>query len=256
MALPPRLDGASGHFPALSDDPSLAEESLPVLNAFRRFLESERRKARVRFLWLTLFCFLTIVATLAAAYVLWQARVNQLDQGLRSAQSAAALVAASQTNVVAEARDAASQAARDAASQAARDAASKAARDMAATAQNSIGLLREDVKSHLLAAQSNMTSEAALREGEMERLRESIAALQLENAVLIAQIKQLVKRTEEERPEPEPEEPAAPPPPPSRAAVAPAPVPEQGKVPKSEDPLTIVAPGLGRKVELRLPPGP
>lgn len=270
LALPPRMEGISGHFPALADDPSLGEESLPVLNAFRRFLEAERRKARVRFLWLTLIFVGVIAATLVAAYFFWNARVNRIDEGVKSAQDTAALAVASQSNVIAAVALAAASQSNVVAE--ARDAAGKEARAAAAKAQNSMGVLREDVKAHLLAAQSNLVTEAAVREGEIERLKESVASLQLENAVLISQIKDMLKKMEEARSEPEPattapdeprlpestvrESPVREPLPQSGGMPAPVSGKESPKASQADGPLTIVAPGLSRTVEMRLPPGP
>jgi hypothetical protein len=69
--VPPPNPLKSNHFeagvnlPALSGDPALKEESLPVLNSFKQFLEQERRRGRKRLMWGLLGFTVAIAGVLA-----------------------------------------------------------------------------------------------------------------------------------------------------------------------------------------------
>lgn len=237
LALPPRFDGAGGHFPVMAGDPAMSEEGLPVLNAFRKFLETERRKARRRFVWMSVLFVVFMGGVIAAAASLWSNRVRELSSDIAGVRTEAA-----EAKVAAQVRT---------------DAGEKAQR-VAESAVKSVS----DIKNNLSAAQSNLAAEVVSRSGEIDRLKEMISSLQLENAVLISQVNTLTKKTAELEAGPAaeevPETMAQPVTGPWQGREAPksyaVPSPAAGR--KAGEPLRISAPGLSGSVQLHLPETP
>ena len=92
----------------LADDPSLAAESLPVLNALRQFLETERRRTRRQIGWLVSVFAILLAAAVAGGFVVarvyWHRvqgdlarehrRAETVSQSAQSAQKAVQNLAA------------------------------------------------------------------------------------------------------------------------------------------------------------------
>lgn len=158
--LPVAPAGGSSNLPALADDPALSAESLPVLNAFKRFLEAERRRARRRLLVLTALFVLLLGSVLLAFLYLGRTHVERLDAALKAEREKVARVQdttdSKLKNVVAEVKQAA---------------------DVASG-------LRRDLTNTVLLTRSNLTAQLDSRDGELERLKDVVAALQIENATL------------------------------------------------------------------------
>lgn len=167
MALPPRRDAGGEHgLPALAEDPSLSEESLPVLNAFRKFIEAERHKARVRLVWAALAFVVLLAAVLAAVLYLGRAKAEDLQSAIRATRQQAAEARAS-----AEAE----------------------AKKMADTT----ALLKSDINRGLVAAHSNVVNQMGTRDAEIDKLRETISNLEMDNAELVGKLKAVIDRTEQ-----------------------------------------------------------
>lgn len=167
-ALPPRLD-AGGHadnLPVLAGDPTLSEESLPVLNAFRKFIDSERRRARIRLIWACVAFAVILAAVLGGILAIGRSRADQLRDEIASARQ--------QADVVRSTADAGLRKAADAAI-----------------------LLKRDIDRGLRATQSNMVNQIVTRDGEIERLKETISSLEIENAMLTGKLKDIAERTEQ-----------------------------------------------------------
>ena len=237
LALPPRFDGTGGHLPIMAGDPAMSEEGLPVLSAFRKFLETERRKARRRFVWMSVLFAILMGGVLAAAAYLWSNRVRELRSDIAGVRTEAA-----EAKVAAQVRT---------------DAGEKAQR-VAEIAVKSVS----DVKNNLSAAQSNLAAEVVSRSGEIDRLKEMISSLQLENAVLISQVNALTKKTAEMEAGPPAEEVPDTVEPPVAGPGAGRELPKSYAVPTSaagrkvEEPFRISAPGLSGSVQLHLPETP
>jgi len=252
LALPPRLDGAGGHLPIFPGDPSASEESLPVLTAFRKFLEAERRKARLRFVWMSVAFAIAMSGVIGGAFYFWKNRVRQLSVAIQGAQAVAA-----DANVAARERTEAGEKAQRVA-EAAAQSVTDAKRTLSAAQSN----LAAEVARNLSAAQSNLSVDAVSRAGELDRLKEMISSLQLENAVLISQVNALTKKTDELRETAAAaetaERPAEPVPAtaPERGGSRPGAGPPAPRVKKTDEPIRISAPGLSGAVQLRLPETP
>jgi hypothetical protein len=159
------------YLPAMAGDPALKEESLPVLNSFRKFLDQERRRARQRLLWLSLGFTVLIAGVLAL--VLWMS--SQGEKSLRGDLEAARQRLEKNRVAVDE-----------------------ELRAMAAVSARSASELRADVRRNLVLNQtalaSNVTSELSGRDEDINRLKEKVSSLEIENAMLAGQLKELARR--------------------------------------------------------------
>ena len=234
---PPRGEPTGTHLPALADDPSLSSESLPVLNAFRKFLDAERRRARQRILWTTLIFAVVLAGALAAIVYLGRSHVDELKSDIRFANQ----------NTAEFKKELADQAVADA----------EFKKRMADTASG----LKHDVGRSFVAAQSNLTSQMSARDAEIERMRDTISSLQIENAMLVGQVKDVIKKTEQMQAEASPAataeaepaatEPAVPAAPPELEPEPTNSLPE----PRADAPVVFGRPG-GKAIQFRLPPAP
>lgn len=220
------------HLPVLAGDPVLSEESLPVLNSFKKFLDEERRRGRKRFVW-GLLGF-TALFSLVLAAVVWMngSRIHALKTDIGQASSQLARTkqeAATELRRVETKTD------------------QTAARNAAA--------MRSDVTRNILWAHStlasNMNFELTGRDSEIVRLKDKVATLEVDNTMLTRKVEELAQRVktieadyldflersinESERPG-EKGLPAAP----AAAEARPA-------------PLKINSPKFGRPLQLRVP---
>ncbi len=164
---PPVERPAGGNLPVLASDAALTEDSLPVLNAFRDFLEQERRRTRARILWVSLS--FAVVFGVAAAVVIWMGRERLLE--LRSDLG-------STTRKV-------DQSLQDANAE---------MRKVSEAAGRTVTTIQRDVNATLHKTQSTIASNVAVemqsRDAELGLLKEKLAALEIENAVLIGRLRE------------------------------------------------------------------
>lgn len=167
MGLPPRLEpGGSNELPVLAGDPSLSEESLPVLNAFRKFIDAERRRARVRLMWLSLAFSVLLAGVLATVLYLVRSRADELQTDIQGARRQVTEV---RSNTDAELKRMAEAAAR----------------------------LTTDINRGFRVAHSNVASQIGTRDAEIEKLKETISTLEIDNAMLVGRLKDVLDRTEQ-----------------------------------------------------------
>ncbi len=178
---PTHPEGSHGgsHLPALSRDPALNQDSLPVLNSFKKFLDDERRQSRRRILWMTLG--LTVAFSGALAGIVWLN--NESVEGVRN-------------NIIREQvkSEKARQAAAATAAAAIRRVEAQAAQATAQTAST----MRKDITRNILWAHSvissNVNTELSDRDGEVDRLKEKISTLEVENTMLTRKLDELARR--------------------------------------------------------------
>ncbi len=163
------------HLPALSRDPALNQDSLPVLNSFKKFLDDERRQSRRRILWMTLG--LTVAFSGALAGIVWLN--SESVNGVRS-------------NIIQEREK--SEKARQSAAAAIKRVETQAAQATAQTAST----MRKDITRNILWAHSvissNVNTELSGRDGEFDRLKEKISVLEVENTMLTRKLNELARR--------------------------------------------------------------
>lgn len=166
------------HLPARASDPALTEESLPVLNSFKKFLDQERRRSRQRMLWI-LFGFSIIIAGVLAIIV----RVS--DERARALESD-----------IVQAKAKAEQA-RAETGQELRQMGEKAS---IMAAQNA-SQMRKDITRNILWAHSmissNVNSEFSGRDNDIERLKDKVSSLEIENAMVSRKVMELEQRLKE-----------------------------------------------------------
>ncbi len=152
-AAPPVLRRDAGGLPSLADDPALSAESLPVLNAFRQFVEAERRRARTRMVWMGVGFALLLAGVLAGAWL-----------GLRRYQAAMrgeiSLVRGETAQRIEQAETALRQV-------------TEAAEGMNHKLDGALSSTRADIESQINE-----------KDTELKELREALVALQIEQALL------------------------------------------------------------------------
>ena len=167
--------GDGAHLPALAGDPSLNEESLPVLNSFRKFLDHERRRARKRTLWILLGFTVAFSGVLAVIVWMNSESVSQLSTDIGRANERA-------------------ERARKSAEEEIRKMEAKAA----SSAEENAATVRKDVTRNILWAHSvissNVASKIEGRDEELERLKEKLSSLEIENTLLTRQVNELGRR--------------------------------------------------------------
>ncbi len=215
-------------FPVLASDAALSDESLPVLNTFKKFLEAERRRARRRVIWISLAFGAGMVVIMGALAWLGRERIAELRQAIGTASA--------QANE----------------SRLKTDAEIKKVSESAITLKQD--LWRTVLSSHSMLS-SNLNTKWVGREAEVDQLKEKLSALEIENAMLVGRLKELADTTMrlQESYETWIEK---------SASVEPAGQVQTGVVSGASPteaknlPLLINAPGYGRAVNLRLPSTP
>jgi hypothetical protein len=221
---PPRPGGEDGgHLPMLANDPSLSEESLPVLNTFKKFLDAERRRARRRVVWVSLVFGIGFMAVLGVVAWVGRERIRDLRKALGAANE----------RMEANQRQTEEDLAK----------ANRIATVHASTVQQD--LRRGLLASHQVLA-SNMTVQLEGRNAEVEQLKEKLSSLEIENALLIGQLKELAETTKRLQ---------------ENLAGGLVGSPAAEAVPAEEPtnrppPVLINSPGYGRPVQLRIPMSP
>lgn len=161
-----------GHLPVLAVDPALNEESLPVLNSFKKFLDQERQRARKRMLWVLLG--FTLVFSGVLAVIVWmnseRARSLKDDIGRTQAQAERSRQEASQEL-------------------------HRLSEKSTMLATQNVATMRRDLTRNILWAHSvissNLSSELSDRDSTVERLKEKVSSLEIENAMLSRQMGEL-----------------------------------------------------------------
>ncbi len=167
LGLPPRLEpGGSHDLPVLAGDPALSDESLPVLNAFRKFIDAERRRARIRLMWLSLMFAVLLAGVLGAVLYLVRARSEELQADIQGARR--------QVTEVRSSTDA----------------------ELKRMAQAS-ARLTTDINQGFRVAHSNVASQMGTRDVEIDKLKETISTLEIDNAKLVGRLKEILDRTEQ-----------------------------------------------------------
>lgn len=166
VALPPRHEPRGDHgLPVLAEDPMLSDESLPVLNAFRKFIDAERRRARIRLIWASIAFVILLAGVLASVIVVGRAKSRELKADIQAARE--------QTDQV-------------------RVSADTELKKVSEVAGN----LKTDLNRGLQAAQSNVVSQMGTRDAEIEKLKDTISSLEIDNAMLVGKLKDVGDRTE------------------------------------------------------------
>jgi len=172
--------GDGMNLPVLAGDPSLNEESLPVLNSFKQFLEQERRRGRKRFVWgllgitVAFSCVLAVIVkmNIDRAHAL-KADIQQTSTRLDRSQQ----VTDDELKKVAD----------------------KAAQSAQTMAKNA-ATIRSDITRNILWAHSvlasNMTTEFTDRDSEIMRLKDKVSTLEVDNTMLTRQVAELVQRVQ------------------------------------------------------------
>jgi hypothetical protein len=171
----PRQD--SMNLPALAGDPALSEESLPVLNSFKQFLDQERRRGRKRFIWGVLGLVVVFACVLAVLVKLNSERVRSLTADLEKTSTR---IERSQLSTEAELKKVSNQAAQ--------------------TAAKNVATVRSDITRNILWAHStlasNMNTELTDRDSQIERLKEKVSTLEVDNTMLTRQVAELIQRVQ------------------------------------------------------------
>ena len=234
-ATPGKSEPQAGiHLPVLSGDPAVTEDSLPILNSFKKFLDDERRQTRKRILWVVLGVTVCFAAVLAVIVWLNSEKVNSLNTD------------------IARQRERTEKTRQDAESELKR-VESKATQ---AVAQNA-ATLHKDITRNILWAHSvissNVSSELSGRDNEVDRLKDKISALEVDNTMLTRKLNELSRRVKAveddyrdflERPAQESQLPVA-----EESAVT----NDAGKAEPGIAPLTINSAHFGRAFKLQVP---
>jgi hypothetical protein len=229
-ALPAVRPERRAQVPALADVPALSEESLPVLNAFKKFLEAERRRARIRLLLVSLLFVVLLAGVLVGALWLGRAHMDGVSLELKRQQEQAAQVKA---DAEAEMK--------------------RLAAEAQAAAQTAL-VLRRDLTNTVLSTRSNLTAQLGNRDAELERLKDSLVSLQLENAGLSRTLNTLMSHvTVQPQPPESSGDNRAPAASPQGSNAVPARLTDPAH---ASQPLLISAPNLRQPVQFRLPPSP
>ena len=172
---PRETHGNELNLPVLAGDPSLNEESLPVLNSFKQFLDQERRRGRKRFIWgLTGF---TVVLACVLAVLVWlnSQRVHALSADI---QDTSTRIERTKQESALELK--------------------KVAETTAQAVAKNVTTMRSDITRNILwahsALASNMTTELGDRDREIVRFKEKVSTLEIDNSMLTRQIAELGQR--------------------------------------------------------------
>ena len=167
--------GQGSNLPVLAGDPALNEDSLPILNSFKKFLSEERRRARKRNLWLTLGFTVAFTGVLAAIVWMNSERISAI-----------------RTDVVEQ------MARTEKSRQEAASAIKKVADGAALASVQTATTMRKDITRNILWAHSvissNLSSELSGRDGEIDQLKDKVAALEIDNTMLTKQLNELGRR--------------------------------------------------------------
>jgi hypothetical protein len=261
--------------PVLGDDPALSADQMPVLNAFKKFLDMERRRTRRRMIEGGILVGLLLVGVLTAGFVLGRNRLAELSDRLREQRESserARLDTETELRRVAWA------------AQELRTARSLADADLRRLQENA-ALLRHELTNQVLQARTQLVTEISRQSQDLERMKKMIASLESENVRLQTDLADIRTAppvlpptpvvTEPAAPVEEDEVdadfaaalrargeelPAAPPAPlglePAPAPEAPLPGPRRTQTAGSREgslPLVIAPSNLTRSVEFRLP---
>jgi DNA repair exonuclease SbcCD ATPase subunit len=162
-------------FPVLARDPVLSEESLPVLNSFKNFLDQERRRARKRILWVLLGFTVAFSAVLVVVAWMTSERARGLEADISQSKARA-----ERNRMDSEAQI------------------QRLGQMASMTATQNVSQMRKDITRNILWAHSviasNVSSELSGRDSEMERLREKLSAIEVDNAMLARQLDELGRR--------------------------------------------------------------
>lgn len=172
--IPPPPERHGLHLPVLaSDAAALTEDSLPVLNAFREFLEQERRRTRARVLWVSLSFAVVFGITVSAVVWLGRERIRELRSDLGSTNKRVDDTLQS---------------------------ASEEIRKVSEAAGRTVSTIQRDVNSTILNAQSaiasNVNVEMKTRDAEIDLLKEKLSSLEIENAVLLGRLREATREAE------------------------------------------------------------
>ncbi len=176
-AVPPVADPPRGgvHLPVLAGDPTLGEDSLPVLNSFKRFLDEERRRTRKKMIWGLAVFGVVLAVTLTVIVRAGNDRVRELKNDISLAGDQLRKSRVESEEKIKKVEAVATQVAGQTAAQ-----------------------MRKDITRNILWAHSvissNMTSELSGRDGDMERLKDRVVELEAENAMLSRQLGDLDQR--------------------------------------------------------------
>ncbi len=227
----PRPERRDENLPMLARDATLSEESLPVLNTFRKFLEAERRRARRRVIWVSVAfgaAFMAVVGVVA-----WAGRER--------------IAALKDEMIAANAR-----------TEDSRRKAEADIRKVAESATETASSLKMDLRRNVLSSHSilssNLNTRLMGRDGEVEQLKEKLSSLEIENAMLSSQLKELADTSKQlqENYEAWIQSASA-----REPAEQPLAGPATGTVAEATTlPLLISSPGHGRAVKLRVPMAP
>jgi hypothetical protein len=230
--------GGESALPVLASDPSLSADSLPVLDAFRQFLDEERRRTRRRMIRLMVIGGGVVLAAVGVLAWAFTRSLGETRRNLQATQVTASQIAADHAQRVGQVSQTTSNLER-------RLIAERQKVQSVAVAATNLHKIFEVESAR--QAQTRTVLESTIREqqDEIQLLREMLTTLEIDNALLMGSVREL-QGEGDEREEEETEAVSFRPTPdwmPSGAWVAPVPPPPP---PASDTPA-------GARVPIRLP---
>jgi len=167
-----------GHLPVRAGDPALNEESLPVLNSFKKFLDQERQRSRKRMIWILAGFSVVVFGVLGIIVVTSQERANALEADILNTRFKA-------------------EQARAEAGQEIKQLGEKTT----LMATQNANQMRKDITRNVLWAHSvissNMNVELSGRDSDFDRLKDKLSSLEIENAMVSRKVMELEQRLAE-----------------------------------------------------------
>lgn len=175
------VGGGESHLPVLASDPALSADSLPVLDAFRQFLDEERRRTRRRMIRLMAGGAVIILGIMAV--VAWgiDRSIRQTRHELQITQQKTSQLATAQADQVGKVSLTASNLERRISYERLK------VQSVATNLQKMVEAEKQRSDQVLNRTAATMTDQ----QEEIQRLKEMIATLEIDNALLMGSIKEL-----------------------------------------------------------------
>ncbi len=160
-----------GHLPVRAGDPALNEESLPVLNSFKKFLDQERQRSRKRMFWILAGFLIGIFGVLGIIVRTNQERAKALEADIFNTR----FKAGQEIKQLGE--------------------------KTTLMATQNANQMRKDITRNVLWAHSvissNLNVELSGRDSDIDRLKDKLSSLEIENAMVARKVMELEQRLAE-----------------------------------------------------------